>query len=139
MIDVCDMAPHLAVFDMPTSLKFYCDVLGCRIVASDGESGPEFNWVMLSLNGVRLMLNTAYDGANRPPQPEAARIAAHEDTTLYFGCPDVDAAFNHLRAMGVKVKAPEVAWYGMRQLYVSDPDGYLLCFQWKAEEQPPRT
>ena len=25
--------------------------------------------------------------------------------------------------------------YGMRQLYVSDPDGYTLCFQWPASEQ----
>ena len=27
---------------------------------------------------------------------------------------------------------PKVAWYGMKQLYLTDPDGYGLCFQWKA-------
>lgn len=118
----------------PPPSNFYCDILGCRIVTSDGKPAPEFDWVMLSLNGTRLMLNTAYDGGERPPQPEPARIAAHEDTTLYFGCPDVDRAFDHLRTMGVNVTAPKVSWYGMKQLYVRDPDGYLLCFQWGAGE-----
>ncbi len=64
--------------------------------------------------------------------PDPARIAAHDDTAIYFGRPDVDAAYAHLRARGVAVKEPEVAHYGMKQLYVSDPDGYNLCFQWPA-------
>ena len=29
-----------------------------------------------------------------------------------------------------EVKEPKVAPYGMKQLYLTDPDGYLLCFQW---------
>jgi hypothetical protein len=29
----------------------------------------------------------------------------------------------------VTVDLPTLAPYGMRQLHVSDPDGYLLCFQ----------
>jgi hypothetical protein len=31
------------------------------------------------------------------------------------------------------VKEPKVAPYGMKQLHLTDPDGYLLCFQWRAE------
>jgi glyoxylase I family protein len=51
---------------------------------------------------------------------------------LYFGCPDVDAAFEHFRRRGVDVTPPKIASYGMKQLYVRDPDGYTLCFQWTA-------
>ncbi len=58
--------------------------------------------------------------------PDPARIAAHDDTAIYFGRPDVDAAYAHLRARGVAVKEPQVAHCGMKQLYVSDPDGYNL-------------
>jgi hypothetical protein len=32
------------------------------------------------------------------------------------------------------VKEPKVAPYGMKQLYVRDPDGYNLCFQWPATQ-----
>jgi hypothetical protein len=34
-------------------------------------------------------------------------------------------------AKGVKCDPPEVAPYGMKQLYFHDPDGYGICFQWK--------
>ena len=37
--------------------------------------------------------------------------------------------------LGVNVKEPRVAPYGMKQLYVTDPDGYVLCFQWPAGAQ----
>ena len=73
-----------------------------------------------------------YEAPARPPAPEQARIAAHSDVCLYFGCADVDAAYRHLRAKGIDVKTPTVAPYGMKQLYVLDPDGYNLCFQWEA-------
>jgi uncharacterized glyoxalase superfamily protein PhnB len=59
-------------------------------------------------------------------------VEAHDDASLYFGCPDVDGAYHHLRGKGVAVKPPHVAHYGMKQLYVKDPDGFVLCFQWRA-------
>jgi hypothetical protein len=40
--------------------------------------------------------------------------------------------YEHLHAHGVASKPPKVAPYGMKQLYVDDPDGYKLCFQWPA-------
>jgi catechol 2,3-dioxygenase-like lactoylglutathione lyase family enzyme len=44
----------------------------------------------------------------------------------------VDAAYAHLRARGLEVQAPVVRDYGMKQVYVTDPDGYNICFQWPA-------
>ncbi len=136
-IDVRGLAPLLAVFDMPTSIKFYCDGLGFEIVGTDGKPAPRFDWVLLRLNGAELMLNTAYDHGQRPPVPDPARIAAHQDAAIYFGCPDVDGAYAHLRAKGITAKEPKIALYGMKQLYLTDPDGYVLCFQWRAEGHKP--
>jgi len=131
-IEVRHLAPLLQVFDMPASIDFYCKVLGFQIVMSDGKPLPNVDWAMLELDGVQLMLNTAYESPHRPQKPDAARMAAHRDTGLFLACPDVDAAYRHLVEQGVKVKEPKVAPYGMKQLYVDDPDGYVLCFQWKA-------
>ena len=132
MIDVRGMAPLLSVFDMPTSINFYCDKLGFQVAGSDQKPAPDFDWVLLRLNGIELMLNTAYEKPERPANADPARIAAHEDVCLYFGSPDVDGVYEHLKKIGVKANPPKVAPYGMKQLYVTDPDGYLLCFQWKA-------
>ena len=56
------MCPLLQVFDMPTSLAFYRDVLGFELVraapASNGADGDDFEWVWLRRDGTELMLNT---------------------------------------------------------------------------------
>lgn|ERR1700728_1877118 len=123
------VCPLLQVFDMPASLRFYRDVLGFEIVQRS-RPDDDCGWSWLKSGNAELMLNTAYDEGMRPPAPDAVRIASHEDMALYFGCPDVDAAYRHLQSHGLDVKPPNVAPYGMKQLYVKDPDGYSLCFQW---------
>ena len=40
--------------------------------------------------------------------------------------------YAHLRAQGFEIKEPTIAPYGMKQLFCHDPDGFVLCFQWKA-------
>ena len=131
--------PLLEVFDMRASLAFYRDALGFRIVESAPSEArdDDYGWAWLQRDGVNLMLNSAYEpGAARPERPDPARVAAHRDTTLYLGCPDVDAAYEHLRALGIAARPPEVAPYGMKQLYVQDPDGFNVCFQWAAADAP---
>ena len=131
-IEIRGLAPLLQVFDMPTSIAFYRDVLGCEVISTSNPGKDRFDWALLTLDGAQLMLNTAYEEHERPPIPDPARMAAHADTAIYFGCPDVDAAYAHLCARSVNVKEPRIAHYGMKQLYVTDPDGYELCFQWPA-------
>jgi glyoxylase I family protein len=131
-IEIRGMAPLLQVFDMPTSIAFYREVLGFEVVSTSNPGGEAFGWALLRLHGVELMLNTAYEDDARPATPDPVRIAGHADTTIFFGCPDVDAAYAHLRSLGVDVEAPKIAHYGMKQLYVRDPDGYNVCFQWPA-------
>ena len=130
-IDIRGSATLFEVFDMPTSIAFYCGVLGFEIISTSNPGGDRFGWALLRLNDVALMLNTAYEDDERPPVRDPNR-AFGLGVGLYFGCPDVDAAYEHLRAHGVDLKPPRIADYGMKQLYVRDPDGYTLCFQWPA-------
>jgi len=78
------------------------------------------------------MLNTVYEYDERPPSAAPRRLANHRDVALYFAAPDVDSVYVDLRAMGIDLKEPKVAPYGMKQLYLRDPDGFELCFQGKA-------
>jgi glyoxylase I family protein len=133
-MEIRGLAPLLAVFDMKASVRFYRDVLGFEL-ASTSAPGDDFGWALLRRGGAELMLNvTDHDGAD-PSAPDPARIAAHRDTALFFGCPDVDAAYAHLRAHGIDAEEPFVQGYGMKQMYVKDPDGYTLCFQWPASRE----
>src|SRR6266403_5907531 len=111
-IEIRGMAPLLQVFDMPTSIAFYRDVLGFEVVTTSKPGAENFGWARLRLNGMELTLNTAYEEDSRPPEPDLARIAAHDDTGIYFGRPDVDAAYAHLRSRAKNVEEPKVAPYG---------------------------
>jgi catechol 2,3-dioxygenase-like lactoylglutathione lyase family enzyme len=133
-IEVRGVLTLLQVFDMPTSVRFYRDVLGFEIIhTTTPREGDQFDWGLLRLNDTELMLNTAHEQDDRPEQPDPARIAAHRDTHLYFSCPDVDGAYRHLQSHGIDCEAPQVAPWGSKQLYLRDPDGYTLCFQWPEE------
>jgi glyoxylase I family protein len=137
-IDFRGVAPLLQVFDMPAAVHFYRDVLGFEITDRSQATlagDDHFGWALLKFAGCEIMLNTAYEEDHRPPQPDPARVAAHGDTCLYFGCEDLDGAYQHLRAHGLAVQPPKIAPYGMKQLYVSDPDGYGLCFQWPVSQE----
>ena len=122
------LTPLIQVFDMAASVRFYRDVLGFT-VAMQSEEGDIFDWCLLRMNDATLMLNTAYERELRPQAPDPTRIGAHDDTALFFACPDVDTAHAHLTSKGIRLDPPKVAPYGMKQLYLKDPDGYVLCFQ----------
>ncbi|HKW15978.1 MAG TPA: VOC family protein [Terriglobales bacterium] len=127
-IEMRGLCPLIQVFDMDTSLHFYCDLLGFEVVQKAEGGG----WAWLRHGSAELMLNTLYEDRERPEKPDPKRVFAHHDTGLFIGCPDVDGAYEHLRSKGVDVAEPKVAWYGMKQMYFKDPDGFEICFQWKA-------
>ena len=128
MIRLTDVVTLLEIFDMPKSLAFYRDLLGFEIVASAGG-----DWAMLKLGEVRLMLNTRYEAQDRPAAPDQSRVAAHDDTELYFQCENVDETYTYLRSKGLDIGEPKIVHYGMKQLTVIDPDGFKLVFQHEVE------
>ncbi len=132
-IDMRGLCPLIQVYDMPTSLRFYRDLLGFEVIQRSKDS-DDCGWCWLrSAGGAELMLNTAYDDGEQPPQRDRERQIGHMDVCCYIGCPDTVAAYEYLKSKGLPVKPPHVTNYGMKQLYVTDPDGFGVCFQWQAE------
>lgn len=126
------ICPLLQVFDMSTSLRFYRDGLGFEVIAVAPERAPgeNYGWVWLNRGPAELMLNSQFEPEGpRPPEPDPSRRAFHGDTGLYMGCEQVDALYEELRLKGLHPQEPVDTSYGMRQLYLEDPDGYVLCFQ----------
>ena len=132
-MDLRGLTPLLQVYDMPASIRFYRDRLGFQIHSHSphrgGEDPDRYHWVWLKHGSIHLMLNTAYESdEERPVPPEPARTSAHADTALYFDCLDLDAAFEELRAKLPDLAPPHLTGYGMRELSLKDPDGYLISF-----------
>ena len=66
-IKVEGLAPLIHVFDMPTSVAFYRDVLGFEVVMQS-QPGDAFDWGLLRRDGAEVMLNTTRRSAGRPPR-----------------------------------------------------------------------
>jgi len=94
-----NVAPLLQVYDMRRSVAWYRDKLGFQVLKTHEPDG-HFYWAMLKLGNATLMLNAKYEDHDRPttepPIPDG-----HKDFTLYFDCPDVDAAYAHVTTTGM--------------------------------------
>ena len=114
--------PLLFTADIERSRAFYCDQLGFTLT-NRYDPGGNLSWCMLAMEGARIMLE----------QADADRLAGladdRSDIALYFLCEDVDALHERFTANGVDLEPPFVAFYGMKQLEVRDPDGRGLCFE----------
>jgi uncharacterized glyoxalase superfamily protein PhnB len=132
--DLTDVCTLIQVYDMLESMRFYEQYLGFHAEQQAPyfeQPYPHVNWALLVRGNLPLMLNTAWEAEERPPARAPAWVASHRDVTLHFGCPDVDGAYEALRAGGLDLAPPTIARYGMKQLAFKDPDGYGICLQWR--------
>lgn len=127
-INIRGIAPLLLVYDMPASIRFYRDMLGFAVkqTAEIPEQEDNYTWALLELNGVELMMEPKYPKNKRP----ATFSPEEKDIKLYFGCPDVEATYEQLRAKGLPLQKPAFTGYGFKALSFRDPDGFLLIFHW---------
>ena len=119
------LIPLVWVKDIGTTVAFYRDWLGFE-VAQTWEPEGKLTWCQLERGGAALMFQ----------QPHHTDVPVEDRTrgvTLYFICDDADAMYAGLTARGLDVEEPNTVFYGMRQVTVSDPDGYEVCFESEAE------
>ena len=79
-------------------------------------------WCRLERGGFSVMLQ-------QRAEEDGQTSAWGRGVCLYFICDDVDKMYAELSTRGVQLKAPRVAYYEMKQLYVPEPDGYAICFE----------
>jgi catechol 2,3-dioxygenase-like lactoylglutathione lyase family enzyme len=137
-IEIRDGCTLMSVWDMPTTVRFYRELLGFEIVQRSPTYAMEgseelFHWCMMRSNAACIMLNTEYDEGERPaerPHREETRFG----TWFYYGCPDLDDAYEKLNAAAVGCKRPGLTMYGgkygFRTLSFRDPDGHGITLQW---------
>jgi len=113
--------PLLFVQDLDRSIAFYRDRLGFDVVAHDSINDRIY-WCRLERGGASLMLQQA-EAEDGPAAGRGHGVA------FYFVCNDADAFHAEFTARGLSLEPPSVAHYGMKQLFVPEPDGYDICFE----------
>ena len=135
--DVCDTA------------LFYQNVLGFKLVVAVADfkkemeesnivmelkEGDNLDWANLKLDpedpaSAEMMFQSRISlAADLPELPELKDVAIGASQTLYLRNSDVDTQFNNLKNKVEVVQEPSTKFYGMREWYMKDLNGYILCF-----------
>lgn len=124
--------PYVEVFDMIESVAFYRDILGYEVVFASPEvetkEGRFSHFMLLRRDKIEIMLNTAYDSNERPPQRSDPRWRSTGHYHLYIDCDDVSGLHHELQSRGLRSRPPARTDYGFLSFSVRDPDGYRVTF-----------
>jgi glyoxylase I family protein len=116
---------HVAVIcsDYEKSRRFYCEMLGFRIISETYR--PERHSYKLDLalpGGIQIELFSFPDAPERPSYPEACGLRH-----LAFAVRNLDEAIAALLAQGIRVEELRVdELTGRRFTFFADPDGLPL-------------
>ena len=107
------------VSDIQKSVDFYRDKLGFLVEQIWGEP-PSF--AIADTPQASIMLKQGETG----PQLNSAKMVGLWD--VYIWVSDLEPTLLQLKKAGVSYTDPEEQSYGCREVTVTDPDGYIICF-----------
>lgn len=136
------IVPNLLVSNLKRSVDFYQTALGFDLMmvltaGNDMIDDPaDENAVFATLvwNTHQLMLQTL-DHVKAAGVSEGRDVAPGLSGSLYVRDFPFDAILSRIPPTTI-IRAPELAWYGMLELVVEDPDGYRIVLG-RREGAPP--
>jgi uncharacterized glyoxalase superfamily protein PhnB len=126
---------NLAVRDIAECIAYYRDVLNFTPIMAipedkssfspELEEGKLYLFAMLQSGGVEIMLQQ--DESLREDVGDFfTNIGA--SATFYIRVDDVDGWYETIAHKVEIIKPIETTWYGMREFYIRDINGYVLAF-----------
>lgn len=119
------LTPNVVVHDVNETVEFYRDVLGFQLLASVPETG-KFNWAMMSRDGVQMMFQSQPSIVEDLSLFADVPIGAAQ--TLFIDVSDVQALYDDLKGKVHIVHDMRDTFYGTREFYFEDCNGYVLGF-----------
>ena len=135
------LTPNLMVADVRKTADFYCNRLGfsTRIVV-DVEKQTYFHieetqkdllYAQLVRDDVEIMVQQRQSLMEDVPVFSGCEIGA--SISLYIVVEDVEGFYQDIRDKIDCIKPLETTWYGMKEFYIRDVDGYVLGFAEQVE------
>ena len=128
------LTPNLAVADVTRSVKFYTEILGFTIkMCVDEHKRPTDT---LQENTTYLWANVMHGSVGMMFQLkqnfEADLSMNIEDigasASFYIEVEDASVLYESLKNKAPIHKELGTTWYGAKEFYIKDPDGYILGF-----------
>lgn len=135
------LTPNLMTDDVNASVAFYGENLGFKFqlgVPFDSETpvdeslaGTPLQWAMMDLDGAKLMFQARASLAQEYPPMQEVEISP--GGTLYLEVEALDPLLRRLHDRVEIVLPDHVTFYGMREAWIRDNNGYLLALAEKTQ------
>ncbi len=134
------LSPNFKVENIRQTVTFYRENFGfeLNVAVPQSEDGVhqalvddvEYSYAMMSKDGVQFMFQQATSFERDIAFGKDLDIAA--SVSFYMEIEGLEAFYKSLAGNKLELTAVETTWYGMREFYVRDINGYILAFAEKA-------
>jgi uncharacterized glyoxalase superfamily protein PhnB len=134
------LIPNSAVVDIRQTVKFYCENLGFELGMAVPETqdgfdqqladDKEYVHVLLKKDEVLLMFQRM-DSFQKDIQENIVipgKIGMGASMSFYMQGKDIEAFHEELKNKNIQVSDLKQTWYGNKEFYLQDNNGYILCF-----------
>ena len=136
------LTPNFAVADVRQSVQFYCENIGFELVMAvpetqDGvdqqlSADKEYVYAMLKKDDAELMLQRT--DSFEEDVVLAGKISVGASVSFYMQGKGVDSFHEELKNKNLQVSELKLTWYGMKEFYLKDNNGYILGFAEEVEK-----
>lgn len=136
-----NLTPNLMVKDVNRSVEFYTEILsfdfvmgvpdGTRDIETTYDPNKPLVHAYVRKNTVEVMLHKDTNFVEEFPEFKGTGPKA--SLTLYIMVNNIDSYYAAIKDKVTPLKGMATQWYGNKEFYVKDPDGYIFGFAEKAQ------
>lgn len=119
------LSPDLMVEDVSKAIAWYRETLGFEVIGTAPDADAPI-WAMLRAGAVTLMFETRSSIEQGFSQLAGKPIGV--TGSLYMDVDDADGLYAAIHEKARVVVEPHLTFYGAREFYIEDPNGYILGF-----------
>ncbi|MDR3286613.1 MAG: VOC family protein [Prevotellaceae bacterium] len=145
---ITKITPNFAVADVKQTVSFYQDILGFNLIMAVPETqdgvdqqladNKEYVSAMVVKDNVEFFFqridsfknDTAFENLFQSVFAQQQPVGA--SVSFYMYVEDIESLYNYVKSKNAETTEIHTTWYGMREFYMKDNNGYVLGF---AEKQ----
>lgn len=130
------LTPNFSANNVKDTVLFYQDILGFKLemvvpndkntIEKDLTKDKIYNYAMMSKDEVFVMF--LEEKSLKGDMPLFKNTAQGASLLFYIDVEDINTVYDSLKDKVKIVKKLERTWYGMKEFYIKDCNGYILGF-----------
>ncbi|MCG8307208.1 MAG: hypothetical protein MI975_07420 [Cytophagales bacterium] len=135
------LTPNLEVRNIKETVNFYQSVLGFSLTMAVPESqdgiessllaDKEYIYALVSKDNVEIMFQRS--DSFKQDVTLAKDLPLGASVSFYMEIDGIESFYKAIKDRNTKPTELKTAWYGMREFYMNDNNGYILGFSEKNE------